>query len=180
MYTFKNLIILIGVFCITNANAELKLIDVAGLTLGVSTAEDLKQISEGRRYEIGGFRLSCDPEFEDERLTSFSCFTGLPHYSYDLNSKHQQRKASNNEIQEVFLKGFTRKFGPPTKVEKNIFNTEFGRRLEQQTVTWKDQSGNVLTLSNFNGRVDAGVIMLESKASHQKRLSQDALANRKL
>ena len=179
MNVFGNLFLSLGVFAFVSANATPSTIDIVGITPGITTAEDLKPISEGRRYEISGFRLSCDPEFEGEKLTSFTCFTGLPHYSYDLNSKDQRRQVTNNEIHEIFLKGFTKKFGPPSKVEKSNVKNAFGANFQQHTAIWKDRAGNVLTISNMNGKIDAGVVILESKSAHQQRNSKDVLADRK-
>jgi hypothetical protein len=179
MNVFGKLFLSFGVFAVVSVNAAPSTIDFVGLTPGITTAEDLKPISEGRRYEISGFRLSCDPEFDGEKLASFTCFTGLPHYSYDLNSKDQSRQVTNNEIHEIFLKGFTKKFGPPVKFEKSNVKNAFGVNFQQHIAIWKDDAGNVLTISNMNGKIDAGVIMLESQSSHQKRNSKDVLANRK-
>lgn len=179
MNVFGSLFLSLSVFAFLGANASPSTIDIVGITPGITTAEDLKPISEGRRYEISGFRLSCDPEFESEKLASFTCFTGLPHYSYDLNSKDQRRQVTNNEIHEIFLKGFTKKFGPPGKVEKNNVKNAFGANFQQHTAIWKDRAGNVLTISNMNGKIDAGVVMLESKSAHQQRNSKDVLADRK-
>lgn len=179
MNVFGSLFLSLSVFAFLGANASPNTIDIVGLAPGITTAEDLKPISEGRRYEISGFRLSCDPEFEDEKLASLTCFTGLPHYSYDLNSKDQRHQVTNNEIHEIFLKGFTKKFGPPSKVEKNNVKNAFGANFQQHTAIWKDRAGNVLTISNMNGKIDAGVVMLESKSAHQQRNSKDVLADRK-
>lgn len=148
------------------AAAEPDKIDVVGLTPGESSLEQYKWAgtSLGNNavwLEIGGYKLPCKGEFNSGILEMLSCMTG-----------GNGTEASNIEIYDVLLKGFSGKFGAPTSTYTTPVRTRIGVEYQANEVWWIDKQGNGLILYSMQGKIDRGGLLLLSSTQLQK-MKQD-------
>jgi hypothetical protein len=145
-----------------NAYAQPNEIDVIGIVPGVSTERQVEAAkAQHGLYIIGGFGLDCASEYIDNHLSLFLCDTGKRHGSTD-ETKEVFTAASNLEIHTVLVKGFTKKFGPPTSREENKVSNRLGISFNQEAVEWRDKKGNSLLLFNIIGNVTQGALQIWS------------------
>ena len=144
-------------------------IDIAGIIPGKSTKQQVEALKNGWGYVIGGYRLLCVPGYDQETLIEMLCLTGDFGATYGLKDMQSEdaasgSKASNFEIHKEFLKGYTKKFGPPSSVENEKLGNRFGAVATRNTVSWIDQKGNELTITSITERLNEGALLLRSKA----------------
>lgn len=158
----KAILIAIVLLVNTNLQADPKQLEIVGLILGVTTQKQVESMkTKVGFYEIGGFELLCFPGYIDNLLSKFSCVTGKEYFSRDLTKK-TYTLVSNIEVHEVLLKGFTKKFGKPTKNANTIKSNSFGLKINMNVVVWVDKKGNTLTLGSVGSKINEGVIFLKS------------------
>lgn len=145
-------------------------IDVIGLMPDVSTIEDFKsagkfKLKQGNAYishiEIGGYKLPCGGLFSHNRLKMLTCTTGKNHTN-----------GTNLEIHDVFLRGFTEKFGVPVSIKNTPVRTRLGVEYISNEVTWKDKKGNKLTIKNLDKSIDEGSLTVISAEMWDSILEQ--------
>lgn len=147
-----------AVLLASNAFGNPNHINVIGLIPGVSTEAQIDDagIEDSiNSYAIGGYSLSCYHETLSGVLSKFYCRTGEDYLSEDL--ARPDRSVSNTEIHDVLIKGFTKKYGAPTRVENTTVMNQFGTKANSNRVVWVDIKGNKLTLipvwGNFCGEI---------------------------
>lgn len=165
----------------TTALAGPNQLDILGLIPGESELSQVKQASvdpnsnsdEGVQLEVGGHKIHCSMSFRNGKLDSLFCLTGKGTKKYA-----QYTEASNTEVHSALTAGFTKKFGKPDSVAREVVRTRMGVKYEQQFVTWKDKRGNKLQLTSMADTVDMGVITFESseylKEEAEKNAAQEA------
>lgn len=165
----------------TTALAGPNQLDILGLIPGESELSQVKQASvdpnsnsdKSVRLEVGGHKTPCSMSFRNGRLDSLFCLTGKGTEKYA-----QYTEASNTEVHSALTAGFTKKFGKPDSVTREVVRTRMGVEYEQQFVTWKDKRGNKLQLISMADTVNMGVITLESseylKEEAKKNAAQEA------
>lgn len=161
---FKSLVFIWLFILSTVAVAEPDQIDIVGLTPGISTYQDFKSkaasvVRDAGMVEIGGYKLICKIQFDNGVLAMFGCSTG-----------DGLSNASNIEIHETLVRGFTEKFGTPSTTTNIPVKNGFGREFNVQTVTWMDKQGNYLALRNMGSRADSGSILMLSASRAQADL----------
>lgn len=162
---FKIIIVASWILFAANANAATKQIEIIGLVPGVSTQEQVNEKKDGIYYMIGGYRMwECKDEYIDNRLSYFLCPTGGVEenpsvYSTDI-TKHNV--GTNTQVHSDFVKGFTTKFGKPTKTINSVVRNGRGTEFKNQEVIWVDKKGNRLTLTLMENKVSVGSIEIIS------------------
>lgn len=136
------------------------LIDVIGLVPGVSTQSQVERAKADYGYVIGGYRLFCSPEYIRGKLSSFICLTGGEYGSKDVVSG-SNHKASNIEVHETLLNGFTKKIGKP-KLSEMPTRTKIGTTYTVQVALWQDKKGNELSLVSMTNNIETGALYLKS------------------
>jgi len=142
-------------------------LDIIGLVPGVSTKTQVEQAKSEYGYVIGGYELICIPEFIDGLLSQFLCVTGEDSHSRDKTA-NSYRIASNNEVHVALVKGFTKKFGSPSKFENSSVSNRMGAEFQRNIAVWIDKKGNKLTLINMANKIDEGMVLLESAQQLRK------------
>ncbi len=94
-------------------------IDVIGIQPGVSTKSQVESKKTGDFFIIGGYQVLCMPEFIRGKLSTLYCETGKDRFSVDKASGLDS-PASNIEVHDKFLDGFSEKFGSPTLSEEPV------------------------------------------------------------
>ena len=166
-----------------NAFAQPTQVDVIGLVPGVSdeakvesltvsAEEPFSQIPEFKFFEIGGFKIPCQVEFDsnNRKLESLICFTG--EYSGIMMTE-----ASNAKIHRVLVKGFTKKFGKPTSITDVPVRTKNGVAYTNQIVIWKDKKNNELGIFRMSDTIDGGFFHIKS-GSLLKRENREEQASK--
>lgn len=136
-------------------------IDVTGLIPGETPQAEVERIEARPGFIIGGYSLICVPKYLDGVLSRLLCVTGKDNYSKDT-TEAEERFASNTEVHSALLKGFTKKFGPPSKTENTSVKNRFGAEFDSSSAIWIDKKGNMLTISKIASKVDEGLLLLES------------------
>lgn len=152
----------------TTAIAEPDQIDVMGLVPGVSSKDAFraagKPIGDSLVYlEIGGYKLPCLGQYIDGIIENFGCSTG-----------GTITEASNIEIHETLVKGFTSKFGSPDKVYTSSVKTLAGVEHQKNEVWWIDKKGNVLVLYSMGNKIDEGAVLVSSRSAIKKEMEATA------
>lgn len=165
----------------TTALAGPNQLDILGLIPGESELSQVKQASvdpnsnsdEIVRLEIGGHKIPCSMSFRNGKLARLFCLTGKGTKEYA-----QYTWASNTEVHSTLTAGFTKKFGKPDSVTKEVVRTRMGVEYEQQFVSWKDKRGNKLQLVSITDTVNMGRITFESseylKEEAEKNAAEEA------
>jgi hypothetical protein len=153
-------------------------LEIIGLVPGVSTQAEVEQAKAEYGYLIGGYELVCIPEYINGLLSNFLCVTGEKSGSRDRTTE-SARFASNTEVHTDLVKGFTRKFGAPTEIDDSTVKSMFGTEFNSNSVTWIDKKGNRLFLSSILGKVDQGVLMLQSAQQVMKDKAEEQAADKK-
>lgn len=157
--------------CSSVAVAETKQLNVVGIIPGVTTKEDLiavstKQVGRVVYLDIGGYNLPCVSEFIENVVGLFGCGTG-----------DEFTEATNLEIHETLVKGFTKKFGKPDINVNTPVQTALGKHQVNE-VWWFDKKGNALTLYSMENRLDQGRVMMMSVEKMKKMRDEREQANR--
>lgn len=139
-------------------------IDIIGLIPGVSSAAQFKAASiptydygdsSIEDFEIGGFTVGCQREFEGDKMQTFRCVTGG---SGNLNI----------DIHNVLKHGFQEKFGSPFSDKNSSVRNGLGTEYNVNEVMWADKLGNILVLKSIDDRVDIGSLSLVSSSVLKK------------
>jgi hypothetical protein len=150
----KIILTIVAVFTSSQVLAIPKQIDVIGLIPDVATENDFKNAEKGP-YEVttivGGHEMICIPTYIDSNLSQLYCSFG--NRSVD--------PSSNQAIYATLKKGFTQKFGVP-KTTDSVTSNLMGTKFQKQTLLWKDQKGNELSIMNRFAKVDEGLLLLRS------------------
>lgn len=161
----KRLACLPLIFFALNVFAQPNQIDIIGIVPGVSDKAAIDSLSidnEGSFFEIGGFRIPCNANFDNSnKLEDFTCFTGTA-------SGIPLTELSNTAIHSELVRGFTKKFGNPTSIIEVPVRTSNGATYKNQIVTWKDKKNNELVLSRMLDTIDSGVFELKSNSLLKK------------
>ncbi len=171
----KSIVFASSIIFATSAYAGPDQIEIIGLTPGVSTQTQVENAKSQYGYVIGGYELICIPEYIQGILSQLLCVTGEKSQSRDRTTS-SYRVASNTEVHVALLKGFTEKFGSPSKVDSSPISNRLGTKFNSNTVEWVDKKGNELTLMSIASKVDEGMILLRSaqqirKDEAEKRIS---------
>lgn len=164
----KKLILAILTTYSTLATAGPDQIDIIGLIPGTTTTQELSalgKVAPGGKVvflEIGGYKMPCGGEFKGGMVQSLLCLTG-----------GNRTQASNFEIHETLVKGFTAKFGLPDKNYTEPVRNRLGVEYKSNEVWWIDKQGNGLILYSIQGKVDEGALFINSAEKMQK-IIQDA------
>lgn len=166
----KRLTLLPLIFFAMNVFAQTNQINIIGIVPGVSDKTEVDNASmdkDGKIFEIGGYRVMCHAEFEDNdnKLEGFYCYTGKK-YSGPFN------QVSNTEIHNALVKGFIKKFGEPTSSDEIPVRTGNGVLYHNQIVIWVDKKGNSLALTKMDDTIDEGKIVMKS-ASFLKKIEKE-------
>lgn len=154
-------------------------IDIIGLIPGVSSASQFKAASIPtpeilnyggdsfmiEAFEIGGFRLACEGEFEGDKMQKFSCPTGYG-------------DESNIDIHNVLKRGFQKKFGSPFSDTNSSVRNGLGTEYNVNDVMWADKLGNVLLLKSMDDKIDQGSLTLFSSSLVKKIQESNAQKDR--
>jgi len=150
----KIILTIVAVFTSSQVLAIPKQIDVIGLIPDVATENDFKNAEKGP-YEVttivGGHEMICIPTYIDSNLSQLYCSFG--NRSVD--------PSSNQAIYATLKKGFTQKFGVPKTID-SVTSNLMGTKFQKQTLLWKDQKGNELSIMNRFTTVDEGLLLLRS------------------
>lgn len=95
--------------------------------------------------EIGGYSLPCMGQFKNNVLEVLLCMTG-----------GKVTTATNTEIHQTLVKGFTTKFGSPDKNYNVTVRTGIGVKYQKNEVWWIDTKGNGLILYSMKNKIDEG------------------------
>lgn len=147
-------------------------IEVVGLVPGESTQAQVEKAKSEFGYVIGGYELICAPEYIDGILSELLCITGE---SRDRTAD-SPRVASNTEVHAALLKGFTKKFGTPSKIENSPVRNRLGAEFIRNSATWVDKKGNKLTIISMVSKIDEGMLLLESAQQIRKDEEQNEKA----
>jgi len=173
------LLTFLAVFCTsTAAYAGTNQIDIIGLVPDVSTQEQVESAKAEFGYVIGGYEIICIPEYLDGKLSQLLCVTGEDSASRD-RATDSYRLASNAEIHKVLVKGFSKKYGAPSKIDNSTVTNGFGTEFNRSVVVWIDKKGNKLTLASMVTKVDEGMIFLESAKQLKKDKAESSRAESK-
>ncbi|RME60278.1 hypothetical protein D6779_02495 [Candidatus Parcubacteria bacterium] len=162
------------------AGPKLKQIDLIGLKPGVTTKEEVAKLthaSEGD-FVIGGHRLFCFPEYRNDKLDGLLCYMGRVALIPEELWEHTKfSKASNIEIHTTLYRGLVKKLGKPDMEEVFKVRNGMGQEFENHLVIWQDLKGNQLRLLARAGRIDSGILILQSaeniKAEKDKREAEE-------
>lgn len=142
-------------------------IDIIGIRPGVTTVQDLTAAGNVKGnivyLEIGGYSIPCMGEFKNNELEMLACMTG-----------GKATTATNTEIHQTLVKGFTTKFGSPEKNYNETVRTRVGVEYQSNEVWWTDTKGNGLILYSIRNKIDEGGIMMYSDEIMQKMKSEAA------
>lgn len=169
----------------SNAYAGPKQLDLIGLVPGMSTQDEVEKAKGEFRFVIGGYELGCYHEYIDEVLSKFYCFTGKDVGSRDVTDKSisfaesLRYGPSNITIHAALLKGFTKKFGKPSKIKNTTETNGVGTKFTVNTATWIDKSGNRLTLMSMLNDINTGFVSLESNQNIKKEIAEERAADQK-
>ena len=149
-------------------------IDIIGLIPGVSSAAQFKAASIPtpnvddsymiKGFEIGGFRVGCEGEFEGDKMQKFSCTTGYAE--------------SNIDIHNVLKRGFQEKFGFPFSDTNSTVRNGLGTEYNVNEVLWVDKLGNMLLLKSMDYEIDKGSLTLFSSSLVKKIQESNAQQDR--
>jgi len=148
----KLLAVLSTFILIGYAQAEPEQIEVIGLVPNVST---IAEVGGGSTFWIGGYKLTCSAEYIEDLLAQLHCPTGEA-------IDREGHSASNFEVHDVLVKGFTEKYGEPTNVEGAVIQTRGGGYFTRNTASWTDKKGNKLFVVSSDTRIDKGLLVLQS------------------
>jgi ribosomal protein L32 len=143
-------------------------IELIGLIPGISTKYQVESISKNsysNRFEIGGYILSCYPQYIDNILSVLLCLTGEEDLSYDV-TKGTHREASNVEVHESLLNGLTKKFGQPIVLTNENVHNYFGATFNKSTAMWGDKYKNYLMLQSIHEKVGQGMLLMVSEKGY--------------
>lgn len=165
----------------TNVYAGLNQIKVIGLVPGVSTEDDVNaastKIGNSTMYVIGGYAMFCTPTYVDGRLFLLECMTGEKYMSMDTTNSN--KIASNTEIHNALVEGFSKKFGRPSTVDNSTVSNKLGTKFNRNATTWTDKKGNKLILNSMDSNIDDGSVILLS-AERIRQLIDDNKKTEKL
>ena len=150
-------------------------IEVIGLVPGESTQDQVESARSGFGYVIGGYELLCIPEYIDGFFSQLLCLTGEKALSRDKTTD-SNRFASNTEVHVTLLKGFTKKFGAPSKIENSSVRNRLGTEFSRSLAVWVDKKGNKLTIMSMASKIDEGMLILESAQQVRKNEAQSGKA----
>ena len=150
-------------------------LEVIGLKPDISTQAEVERAKDEFGYVIGGYKLRCNPEYIDDRLSQFLCVTGEGAGSQDIATGSNE-KTSNTEIHASLVKGFTKKFGAPTEAGNLPLSNGFGAGFSSNIVMWKDKKGNKLTLISVATKIGEGGLVLESAQLLRKKQQEKSAA----
>jgi len=147
--------IIIFILCIypTVAFAGPPQIDILGIVPGVSTKEDVLGISSKK---VGGLLAVCGVRKEGYTAGKVAHFLCSWNDTFEKTSDGNILIYDNIETYNIVLEGFSRKFGPPDKIEDIPVKTKLGVEYISQHATWIDEKGNILILKSRHGKVDEG------------------------
>lgn len=174
----KVVVFFLAMFCAASAYAGTNQIDILGLVPDSSTQEQVEKAKAEYGYVIGGYELICIPEYIDGKLSQLLCVTGEESASRDRTTD-SYRLASNSEIHETLAKGFTKKFGAPSKIDNDTVTNGFGTQFNRNVVVWVDKKGNKLTLMSMASKVNEGMLLLESAKQIKKDKAESRQAEGK-
>jgi len=150
-------------------------IEIVGLVPGESTQGEVEKAKSEFGYVIGGYELICIPEYIDGVLSQLLCVTGEKSASRDKTTD-SYRLASNTEVHVALLKGFTKKFGAPSKIENSSVRNRLGTEFSRNSAAWVDKKGNKLTIISMASKIDEGMLLLESAQQIRKDEAQSGKA----
>lgn len=174
----KHLLIAILLTVASHTFAMSRQLDVIGLVPGQSTKADVEKagLARASSYVIGGYMLICMDEYLDGVLATFTCFYGKEFNSQDTTSEDRFGRphvATNIEVHDTLTKGFTKKFGEPTKNINDTVTNAFGTEYNRNSVAWVDEEGNRLVLKSIFQEIGAGMLLLQSTESIKKNENEE-------
>ena len=116
-------------------------------------------------FVIGGYDLVCSTEFIDGLLSGLYCSTGE---ESSTDTTESNRAASNTEIHLALLKGFSKKFGPPSRMDNSSVSNQLGTKFDSNSAVWIDKKGNKLILNSIDTKINAGSVLLKSAQQVRK------------
>ncbi len=144
-------------------------IEIISLVPGESTQDQVEKASSvplsgnAAIYVIGGHGLVCVTKYIDGVLSELTCLTQKKEAVRDrMKTTEPYIVASNTEVHDVLLKGFTKKFGAPSTFENLSLRNRLGTEFSSNTAIWIDKKGNKLTIISMLGNIDEGVLILQS------------------
>jgi len=173
MRSMKHVIFSILVGASTLTYAQPKQLDILGVKPGLSTKEDVQNVfGKTNFYEIGGIRLICMSEYEQNVLGMLACITGKDAFSKDI-ALNTGQILSNVEVHQLLFKGFINKFGEPTIVKDSEVQNGLGMSFQDQIVMWEDKKGNRLRLILRFDKLDQGLLIMESAQKLEQEAAQE-------
>ena len=175
MRSIQHVIFSVLVGASTLACAQPKQLDILGVKPGLSTKEDVQNVfGKTNFYEIGGIRLVCMSEYDQNVLGMMACMTGKEVFSKDVTSSNGTI-LSNVEVHKLLSKGFQKKFGEPTIVKDSEVQNGLGMNFQDQVVMWEDKKGNRLRLILRFEQLDQGLLVMESAQRLEQEAAQEKL-----